>query len=160
VSARRRRLVLVSLLVAGVGLAAFFGLRAFQSNLLYYFTPSEVAQGAAHSGQSFRMGGIVADGSVKRQAGSMTVRFTLTDGQHAIPVVFTGILPDLFRVGQGIVTHGRLTAGGMFKADRVLAKHDSKYMPPKVAAAIKKAKAKAGAGQDAKFAQAKDGISP
>jgi cytochrome c-type biogenesis protein CcmE len=160
VSARRRRLAFVCLLLVGVGLAAFFGLRAFQSNLLYYFTPSEVAQGSAHSGQSFRMGGIVADGSVKRQPGSMTVRFTLTDGQHRIPVVYTGILPDLFRVGQGIVTHGRLTAGGLFKADQVLAKHDSKYMPPKVAAAIKKAKAKAAAEPTATLAQAKDGVSP
>ena len=137
--ARRRRLIMVMVIVAGVAIATTLGLRAFQRNLLYYFTPSQVAAGDAHPGQRFRMGGLVALGSVQRAPGSMTVRFTLTDMQHSVPVVYTGILPDLFREGQGIVVHGRLGKGGLFTADQVLAKHDSKYMPPEVAAAIQKA---------------------
>ncbi|MDE2196467.1 MAG: cytochrome c maturation protein CcmE [Gammaproteobacteria bacterium] len=137
--ARRRRLIMVMVIVAGVAIATTLGLRAFQRNLLYYFTPSQVAAGDAHPGQRFRMGGLVALGSVQRAPGSMTVRFTLTDMQHSVPVVYTGILPDLFREGQGIVVHGRLDKGGLFTADQVLAKHDSKYMPPEVAAAIQKA---------------------
>ena len=136
---RYKRLGLVLLVLAGVGLAAFLGLKAFRKNLLYYYTPSQVSSGAAHAGQVFRMGGLVEQGSVQRTPGSMTVRFTLTDMQHAVPVVYTGILPDLFREGQGIVVHGELGTDGTLQADEVLAKHDEKYMPPEVAAAIKKA---------------------
>ena len=130
---------MVVVIVTGVAVATTLGLRAFQHNLLYYFTPSQVAAGDAHPGQRFRMGGLVALGSVQRMPGSMTVRFILTDMQHSVPVVYTGILPDLFREGQGIVVHGRLGKSGLFTADQVLAKHDSKYMPPEVAAAIQKA---------------------
>lgn len=139
--ARRKRLIIVAILVVGVTIAAALGLQAFRQNLLYYFTPVQVAAGDAHVGQSFRMGGLVAMGSVKRMPGSMTVHFTLTDMQRSIPVVYTGILPDLFRQGQGIVVHGRLGKNGLFVADQVLAKHDAKYMPPEVEASIKKAKA-------------------
>lgn len=137
---RRKRLIIVLLLVAGVGVAAVLGLQAFRKNLLYYFTPAQVAAGAARGGQAFRMGGLVAIGSVQRSPGSMTVHFTLTDMQKSIPVVYTGILPDLFRQGQGIVVYGKLNKDGAFVAQQVLAKHDAKYMPPEITAAIKKAK--------------------
>ncbi len=138
---RRKRLIIVVVIVAGVAMAAALGLQAFRKNLLYYFTPVQVAAGDAHVGQHFRMGGLVAMGSVQRSPGSMTVHFTLTDMQKSVPVVYTGILPDLFREGQGIVVYGTLDKQGLFVAQQVLAKHDAKYMPPEVAAAIKKAKA-------------------
>lgn len=137
---RYRRLTAVVLVLIGVALAAGLALKAFNKNLLYYYTPTQVAAGAAQPGQPFRMGGLVTNGSVQRTPGSMTVRFTLTDMQHSVPIVYTGILPDLFQEGQGIVVHGALAADGQFTADEVLAKHDEKYMPPEVAAAIKKAK--------------------
>ncbi|HEU5397823.1 MAG TPA: cytochrome c maturation protein CcmE [Gammaproteobacteria bacterium] len=137
---RYRRLTAVILVLVGVAVAAALALKAFNKNILYYYTPSQVAAGAAKPGQPFRMGGLVALGSVQRTPGSMTVRFTLTDMQHSVPIVYTGILPDLFREGQGIVVHGALSADGRFVADDVLAKHDEKYMPPEVAAAIKKAR--------------------
>ncbi|HKT32696.1 MAG TPA: cytochrome c maturation protein CcmE [Gammaproteobacteria bacterium] len=136
---RRKRLIVVAVIVAGVAIAVALGLQAFRKNLLYYFTPAQVAAGNAHAGQSFRMGGLVAMGSVVRTPGSMTVHFTVTDMQKSIPVVYTGILPDLFRQGQGIVVSGTLNKNGLFVANQVLAKHDAKYMPPEVAAAIKKA---------------------
>ena len=136
---RYRRLTAVILVLIGVGIAAGLALKAFNKNILYYYTPSQVAAGAAKPGQMFRMGGLVVNGSVQRTPGSMTVRFTLTDMQRSVPIVYTGILPDLFREGQGIVVHGALSADGQFTADEVLAKHDEKYMPPEVAAAIKKA---------------------
>jgi len=137
---RYKRLAAALLVLLGVGIAVALGLKAFNKNLLYYYTPSQVAAGQAQPGQMFRMGGLVATGSVQRVPGSMTVHFILTDMQHSVPITYTGILPDLFREGQGIVVHGALTGGGQFTADEVLAKHDEKYMPPEVAAAIKKAK--------------------
>jgi cytochrome c-type biogenesis protein CcmE len=140
---RRRRLLIVLLVLIGVGVAATLGLTAFRKNILYYYTPSQVAAGAAQPGRPFRMGGLVAMGSVQRVAGTMTVHFTLTDMQRSVPITYTGILPDLFREGQGIVVHGSLGNDGAFTADEVLAKHDEKYMPPEVAAAIKKAKEQA-----------------
>jgi len=149
---RRKRLIIVVLILAGVGVAAALGLQAFRKNLLYYFTPAQVVAGDAHPGERFRMGGLVAMGSVKRTPGSMTVHFTLTDMQKSIPVVYTGILPDLFREGQGIVVYGTLDKHGLFMAQQVLAKHDAKYMPPEVAAAIKKAKAEQAAAVTAKGA--------
>ena len=144
---RYRRLTAVILVLIGVAVAAVLALKAFNKNILYYYTPSQVAAGAARPGQVFRMGGLVSMGSVQRAPGSMTVRFTLTDMQHSVPIVYTGILPDLFREGQGIVVHGALAADGQFTADEVLAKHDEKYMPPEVAAAIKKAKAQQAASR-------------
>ncbi|MGH8372125.1 MAG: cytochrome c maturation protein CcmE [Gammaproteobacteria bacterium] len=142
---QKKRLAIVIVIVVGASIATALGLRAFQRNILYYYTPNQVAAGDAHVGQLFRMGGLVAKGSVQRTPGSMTVHFTLTDMQDSVPIVYTGILPDLFREGQGIVVHGKLDKDGLFVADEVLAKHDEKYMPPEVAAAIKKAKAKAAA---------------
>lgn len=138
--ARYRRLIAVVVVLAGVGLATTLGLVAFRKNILYYYTPSQVAAGSAEVGRPFRMGGLVAMGSVQRVSGTMTVHFILTDMQKSVPITYTGILPDLFREGQGIVVHGSIGQDGAFTADEVLAKHDEKYMPPEVAAAIKKAK--------------------
>ena len=137
--ARYRRLIAVMAVLAGVGIATALGLAAFRKNILYYYTPSQVAAGAAEPGRPFRMGGLVAMGSVQREPGTMTVHFVLTDMQKSVPIAYTGILPDLFREGQGIVVHGSIGSDGAFTADEVLAKHDEKYMPPEVAAAIKKA---------------------
>ena len=137
--ARYRRLIAVVAVLAGIGIATALGLTAFRKNILYYYTPSQVATGAAEPGRPFRMGGLVATGSVQRVPGTMTVHFTLTDMQKSVPITYTGILPDLFREGQGLVVHGSRGSDGAFTADEVLAKHDEKYMPPEVAAAIKKA---------------------
>jgi cytochrome c-type biogenesis protein CcmE len=138
--ARYRRLFAVLFVLAGVGVAAALGLTAFRKNILYYYTPSQVASGSAERGRPFRMGGLVAVGSVQRVPNSLTVHFVLTDMQKSVPITYTGILPDLFREGQGIVVHGTLADDGSLVADEVLAKHDEKYMPPEVADAIKKAK--------------------
>jgi cytochrome c-type biogenesis protein CcmE len=138
--ARYRRLFAVLFVLVGIGVAVVLGLMAFRKNILYYYTPTQVADGAAGRGRPFRMGGLVAMGSVQRVPDSMTVHFVLTDMQKSVPITYTGILPDLFREGQGIVVHGSLGEDGSFTADEVLAKHDQKYMPPEVAEAIKKAK--------------------
>ena len=126
---RHQRLVMVLLMLGCVALAVGFALRAFNGDLLYYITPTQLYDGRAPAHGQFRLGGIVEKGSVRRLPGSMTVNFTLTDYHHAVPVVYTGILPDLFRVGQGIVVRGRMV-NGLFEATQVLAKHGAKYMPP------------------------------
>ncbi|HEY1899796.1 MAG TPA: cytochrome c maturation protein CcmE [Steroidobacteraceae bacterium] len=141
---RRKRLYLVLGIVAGVSVAAALALSAFRQNVDYYFIPTQVAQGAARGDASFRLGGMVTKGSVQRAAGSLQVRFVLTDFKHDVPVTYTGVLPDLFREGQGVIAHGHLDANGVFVADEVLAKHDEKYMPPKIAAAQESAQ---GVGQ-------------
>jgi cytochrome c-type biogenesis protein CcmE len=128
----------VALMVAGVSLAAFFALTAFQKNLLYFYTPSQVASGEAPKGYPFRIGGLVVKDSVKREPDSLTVRFEVSDGPNAVPVLYTGILPDLFREGQGIIAVGQIDDGGTFQATEVLAKHDENYMPPEVAESLKK----------------------
>ena len=134
---RRRRMLVVSLILAGVGLAAFFGLIAFQENLLSFLTPSQVAQGEAPKGHSFRIGGLVVKGTVKRAPDTLEVHFDLTDGNRTVGVTYTGILPDLFREGQGIIAIGKLSESGIFEASEVLAKHDENYMPPEVADSLK-----------------------
>jgi cytochrome c-type biogenesis protein CcmE len=134
---RRRRMLIIGLLLAGIGLAAFFALSAFQKNLLYFLTPSQVAQGEAPRGRSFRVGGLVVKGSVRRAQDTLEVHFDLTDGQKTIPVRYNGILPDLFREGQGIIAIGSLSESGTFDASEVLAKHDENYMPPEVAESLK-----------------------
>ncbi|MEN9681522.1 MAG: cytochrome c maturation protein CcmE [Pseudomonadota bacterium] len=134
---RRRRMLVVSLILAGVGLAAFFGLTAFQKNLLYFLTPSQVAQGEAPKGHSFRIGGLVVKGTVRRAPDTLEVHFDLTDGNRTVGVSYTGILPDLFREGQGIIAIGKLSETGVFEASEVLAKHDENYMPPEVAESLK-----------------------
>jgi cytochrome c-type biogenesis protein CcmE len=135
---RARRFALIALVLVGVGSAAALALRAFQENLLYFFSPSQVMAGEAPSDRTFRLGGMVVDGTVARDAGSLTVRFVVTDYAHSLPVEYTGVLPDLFREGQGVVARGRLDAAGRFKAEEVLAKHDENYMPPEVADALER----------------------
>ncbi len=137
---RQRRMVLVLVLIGGVGIAAALTLEAFRNNLLYFISPSEVVAGKAPPGRAFRLGGMVEKGSVKRAKGSLKVQFVLTDFAHSVPVVYSGILPDLFREGQGVVTSGHMGPHGVFVATEVLAKHDAKYMPPEVADALKQAK--------------------
>jgi len=135
---RRKRMFVVGLLLIGVSLAAFLGLTAFQKNLLYFYTPAQVAAGEAPRGYSFRVGGLVVAGSVQRQPDSLAVKFQITDGAASVPVSYTGILPDLFREGQGIISIGQMNAQGVFEASEVLAKHDENYMPPEVADILKK----------------------
>ena len=130
---RRKRLYLVLGVVVGVGIAATLALSAFRQNVTFYFIPTEVASGAVHSEQSFRLGGMVSKGSVRRTPGSLQVSFLVTDFKHDVPVTYSGVLPDLFREGQGVTVHGRLDGKGVLVADEVLAKHDEKYMPPKIA---------------------------
>jgi cytochrome c-type biogenesis protein CcmE len=137
--ARRRRLILVLILVIGVGTAVGLGLMAFQQNLMYYHPPSDVLAGNAPANRAFRTGGLVKQGSVERDKDGTTVRFTITDLSKEIIVIYKGILPDLFREGQGIIANGRMNKEGMFTADEVLAKHDENYMPPEVADTLKKA---------------------
>jgi len=135
---RRRRMVLVGLIVLGVGAATAFALTAFKDNLLYYYPPSDVTAGKAPSDRVFRLGGMVEEGSVKRETGSMEVRFIVTDFHQDVTVSYRGVLPDLFREGQGVITRGRLGADGVFMAQEVLAKHDENYMPPEVAETLRK----------------------
>ena len=111
---------------------------AFEDNLLYFYNPSQVLAGDAPSGRTFRIGGMVTEGSLKRTEGTLQVRFVVTDYQHSIPVSYEGLLPDLFREGQGVIAHGKLSASGEFVADEVLAKHDENYMPPEVAESLHK----------------------
>jgi cytochrome c-type biogenesis protein CcmE len=132
-------MVLVGLVLAGVAVALTLAFRAFNENLLYFFSPTQVAEGEAPQ-REFRIGGMVVKGSVAREPGSLTVRFVLTDFAHEVPVTYSKILPDLFREGQGIVARGRMDASGTFVAAEVLAKHDENYMPPEVAEAVAKAR--------------------
>ncbi len=125
--------------LAGLGIAAALVLNAFQSNLVFFFTPTQIATHEAPRDRAFRMGGLVEEGSVTREKDGLTVHFRITDTAKTVPVVFTGILPDLFREGKGVVAQGRLGADGTFKATEVLAKHDENYMPPEAADALAKA---------------------
>ena len=136
---RTKRALWIAAGVAGLGVATALVLNAFQSNLVFFFTPSQVASNEAPRDRPFRVGGMVETGSVVRDKDALTVRFKVTDTARAIPVVFTGILPDLFKEGKGVVAQGRLAADGTFKANEVLAKHDENYMPPEAADALKKA---------------------
>ncbi|MGR9099363.1 MAG: cytochrome c maturation protein CcmE [Gammaproteobacteria bacterium] len=137
-SERRQRLLFILLMVAGVGVAAAFALKAFNENLMYFFSATEVVEGKAPKNAVFRLGGMVVEGSVKRTGKGLRVRFDLTDFSRRVTVEYTGILPDLFREGQGIVAKGRLNGKGVFIADEVLAKHDENYMPPEVADSLKR----------------------
>lgn len=127
---RRRRLVLVLGILVGVGVAGALALSAFRQNVTFYFIPSQVAQSKLHPGQQFRLGGLVEKGSVSRPPGSMEVHFTVTDLKREIPVEYTGVLPDLFREGAGVIALGRMLPNGTFQAQEVLAKHDQYYRPP------------------------------
>ena len=144
---RQKRMVTVVAILAGVGIATTFALKAFNQNLLYYYSPSQIAQGQAPANRSFRVGGLVQNNSLHRQPGSLEVTFVVTDFQKEIPVSYTGVLPDLFREGQGIIARGKLQ-GDHFVAEEVLAKHDENYMPPEVKDSLKPhAQASQGANQ-------------
>lgn len=135
--ARHRRLIWILAGVAAIGIAVALVLNAFRSNLVFFFTPTEVVQGKAPSGRIFRIGGLVSEGSVQREG--TTVRFQVTDNANTISVSYTGILPDLFKEGRGVVAQGTVQADGSFQAKEVLAKHDENYMPPEAAEALKRA---------------------
>lgn len=135
--ARTQRKLLIAFVLVGITLAGTFAYRAFQENLLYFFSPTQVAAGEAPQ-RTFRLGGMVLAGSFKREPGSLTARFVVTDNVHSVPVSYTGVLPDLFREGAGAVVIGRM-GGGEFVAEEVLAKHDESYMPPEVTEALQKA---------------------
>lgn len=136
---RHKKLAIIASGVTALGVAAILVLNAFQSNLVFFFSPSQVAAKEAPIGKSFRIGGLVVEGSVQREDGSTTVRFAVTDTAETIPVVYTGILPDLFKEGKGVVAQGKISANGIFEADEVLAKHDENYMPPEAAEALEQA---------------------
>jgi cytochrome c-type biogenesis protein CcmE len=125
--------------LAALAVVAGLVLSAFQQNLVFFFTPSQVAANEAPLGKTFRIGGMVETGSVKRQPDGVTVRFVVTDTAQAVPVVYRGALPDLFREGKGVVAQGRVGSDGVFQASEVLAKHDENYMPPEAAEAVKRA---------------------
>jgi cytochrome c-type biogenesis protein CcmE len=129
---RQKRMVTVVAILAGVGVATVFALQAFNKNLLYYYSPTQIQAGEAPSMRSFRVGGLVEKGSVKREPGSLEVHFMLTDYKTQVMVSYTGVLPDLFREGQGIIARGKMSDGNHFVAEEVLAKHDENYMPPEV----------------------------
>jgi cytochrome c-type biogenesis protein CcmE len=134
---RQRRITLVVGILAGVSLAGLLALSAFRENVMFFFDPSQVAAGEAPIEKRFRLGGMVRPGTVDREAGSLDMSFVVTDFKHDVRVVYTGVVPDLFRENQGVVAHGRLGSDGIFVADEILAKHDENYMPPEVAEAIK-----------------------
>jgi cytochrome c-type biogenesis protein CcmE len=130
---RRQRMLTVALVLTGVALAVGLALQAFEENLLFFYSPSQMLAGEAPEGKTFRLGGLVTTGSVHREPGEMRVRFTVTDNKESVTVYYEGVLPDLFREGQGVITNGALQADGSFLAEEVLAKHDENYMPPEVA---------------------------
>ncbi len=140
-TSRQKRFAFIGLGLVVLGVATVLVLNAFQSNLVFFFTPTQVANGEVPKGRSFRIGGMVEDGSLKREGDGLTVHFIVTDTAKRVPVTYKGILPDLFKEGKGAVAQGQLGADGTFVASEVLAKHDENYMPPEAAAAMAKAKA-------------------
>ena len=134
--ARQKRMLMVAGIVMGVGLAAWLGTKAFKGNIMLFFDPTQIAAGEAPADKRFRIGGMVAKGSLQKTPGTLDIQFLVTDFKHTVPVKYSGILPDLFREGQGVIAHGRMH-GDVFQADEILAKHDEKYMPPEVAKALK-----------------------
>jgi cytochrome c-type biogenesis protein CcmE len=136
---RHRKLALIVLVVAALGIAVALVLNAFNSNLVFFFSPTQVANGEAPTSRAFRIGGLVEAGSIWREADGLTTRFVVTDTAKSMPVTYTGILPDLFKEGKGVVAEGRLGPDGLFAATQVLAKHDENYMPPEAASAIEQA---------------------
>lgn len=137
---RHKRIAFIAVGVASIGLAAFFALKAFNQNIVFFFSPSQVVAKEAPVGRNFRIGGLVEKGTLKREPDGLTARFTVTDTASSIPVVYKGILPDLFKEGRGCVAQGHVGNDGVFYADQVLAKHDENYMPPEAAQGIEKAK--------------------
>lgn len=139
--ARQQRMIFIGVVATGMLISAGFAYRAFNENLLYYYSPTQIVAGEAPVERRFRLGGLVLEESVNRVSGSLTVNFVVTDLAEEIPVQYTGVLPDLFAEGQGVVTHGTLGSDGRFVADRVLAKHDENYMAPEVAESLAAAEA-------------------
>jgi cytochrome c-type biogenesis protein CcmE len=152
---RHKRFAFIGLGLLVLGVATVLILNAFQSNLVFFFTPTQVVSGEAPQGRSFRIGGMVEDGSLVRESDGLTVHFIVTDTAKRLPVTYKGILPDLFKEGKGAVAQGQLGVDGTFVASEVLAKHDENYMPPEVADAL--AKAKASGAQQSKSLVVPDG---
>ena len=138
--ARHRRFAWIGAGLAAVAVAVALVLNAFNSNLVFFFSPSQVLANEAPRGRAFRIGGLVEDGSLKRDPGSLAISFVVTDTVQKVPVAYTGLLPDLFKEGKGVVAEGSLGTDGVFRASSVLAKHDENYMPPEAASAIEQAK--------------------
>jgi cytochrome c-type biogenesis protein CcmE len=141
---RTKRAIWIAAGIAALGVATTLVLNAFQSNMVFYITPTQVAANEVPRDRPFRMGGLVESGSLVRDKDALTVRFKVTDTARTIPVVYTGILPDLFREGKGVIAQGRVGADGVFHATEILAKHDENYMPPAAADAVKQAQQKKG----------------
>ena len=133
---RKRRLIAVVLILAGVSIASTIAFYSLQENMLYFQSPSDLAMQPIPPGRQFRLGGLVKPGTVERQEGGLATQFVVTDGPKEVLVEYVGILPDLFREGQGVIARGSLDGSGLFEASEVLAKHDEKYMPPEVADAL------------------------
>ncbi|MBN8494128.1 MAG: cytochrome c maturation protein CcmE [Burkholderiales bacterium] len=137
---RTRRGLAIAAGLATLGVAVMLVLKAFQSNLVFFFSPSQIAANEAPRDRAFRIGGLVEEGSIKRDGQSLTVQFVVTDMAQRVPVTYTGMLPDLFKEGKGVVAQGKLGPDGVFRAEQVLAKHDENYMPPEAAEALEKAR--------------------
>jgi len=153
---RHKRFVFIAVGIAGVAVAVGLVLYALRGNVNLYFTPTQVFNNEVPTGRSFRIGGLVEAGSLKREQDGLTVNFVITDTHKSIPVVYKGILPDLFKEGKGVVAQGKVATNGVMIADEVLAKHDENYMPPEAADALKKAQAANAA--DAAVIQAKSSV--
>ncbi len=139
IKARHKRFILIAIGLALLGLAAMLILNAFQSNMVFFYTPTQVDKGEVPHGTGFRIGGLVVKDSLKRQDDGLTVHFSITDTAKTVSVVYKGVLPDLFKEGKGVVAQGKVGADGIFIASEVLAKHDENYMPPEAAEALKRA---------------------
>ncbi|ADI28829.1 CcmE/CycJ protein [Methylotenera versatilis 301] len=139
IKARHKRFILIVIGLALLGLAAMLILNAFQSNMVFFYTPTQVDKGEVPHGTGFRIGGLVVKDSLKRQDDGLTVHFAITDTAKTVPVVYKGVLPDLFKEGKGVVAQGKVGPDGIFIASEVLAKHDENYMPPEAAEALKRA---------------------
>ena len=137
---RTRRGLAIAAGLATLGVAVMLVLKAFQSNLVFFFSPSQIAANEAPRDRAFRIGGLVEEGSIKRDGQTLTVQFVVTDMAQRVPVTYTGMLPDLFKEGKGVVAQGKLGSDGVFRAEQVLAKHDENYMPPEAAEALEKAR--------------------
>lgn len=144
---RQKRFLFIAVGVAGVAMAVGLVLYALKGNVNLYFTPTQVFNNEVPQGRSFRIGGLVQEGSVKREPDGLTASFVITDTHKSIPVVYKGILPDLFKEGKGVVAQGKVDAGGVMRAEEVLAKHDENYMPPEAADALKQAETANAAGK-------------
>lgn len=140
IKARHKRFILIAIGLALLGLAVMLILNAFKSNMVFFYTPTQVVSGEVPHGTSFRLGGLVVPASLKRQDDGLTVHFGITDTAKTVEVIYKGILPDLFKEGKGVVAQGKVGANGVFEASEVLAKHDENYMPPEAAEALKRAK--------------------